>query len=302
MESFAPQIANVTDKMLFPKIPLSQAHAATISIEPVWLLPPWLHQAFSCIEANMDFFNKGIPNTIPKFIDQIPTDNPSTLINFSNIITAIVSAMESASSLHQASIAWHLFLWIPHLLLIEVLESGTSHQDRESLLIRDILCLTSCDPKGLFDRLFMQSNYFPLAVPHPFIKTDASILTPMDIKRINSAFSKGRISRAMQILVGNSLPSFNISSESHLKNLCDSYFSDYPIDTPSILQILNSSLHQWPNQAPDIISQQDLFNGIQNLAITANGATGWCTAMIKQLFVTSDTVRNAFHYITKSMV
>ena len=101
----------------------------------------------------------------------------------------------------------------------------------------------------------------------------------------------------MNILIGKSLPIVNISSEAQLKIICNSMFNKYPKNQPSILQILNKDITQWPKQAPQIISQQDLSNGIINLAITANGATGWGSAIIKQVFSSSETARTAFHYI-----
>ena len=133
------------------------------------------------LKFTFEFFNKGVPSSIPKFLETIPTDEPTTLRNFSNIITSIVSAMETAPSMHQASLAWHLFLWLPHLILIDNLE--TPHQSRESILIRDLNCLTSCTPMPLFKGLMIPLNPPPLPIIHPVVLKDNKILSLLEIKK-----------------------------------------------------------------------------------------------------------------------
>ena len=108
-------------------------------LPPIWLLPPWLLSVLKLVEINIIFFEGSIPIDIPIFINQIPTHDPVLLPNLIDVIVAIVAAMQTAPSKAQEALPWHLFLWLPHLILAE--KDRNSSKEESAKLIKKNLHL-----------------------------------------------------------------------------------------------------------------------------------------------------------------
>ena len=95
------------------------------------------------------------------------------LLNLIDIIVAIVAAMQTAPSKAQEALPWHLFLWLPHLILAE--KDRNSPEEESAKQIKLKLHLLTNNPQILINNLKNHVTLLPLLKlrPAPQIGTQA---------------------------------------------------------------------------------------------------------------------------------
>ena len=282
--------------------------------DPVWLVLPWQHAVFQIIDQNAEFFEKAIPHHIPKFLHTIPTEDPSLLAMFADIVVSIVETIRSAPSEEHATLPWILFFWLPHLLLdYDTEPTGKMPHDfpsspnaQQANQLRTKMEQLASDPASLFHKIVTAPKEKPKpdhneSLDSTQMKYDPRFFTKLQQKGVMKAFAKGQFSKAMSIVRGDSLPKSPVQTEDDLRELCQKYFHEYPKNTLPILQILSPRLQRWPNGAPEIISAEDLEKGVKQLGNTAGGISGWSASILKQLIGLNPPIKETVLFIVRQI-
>ena len=287
------------------------------SQEQPWMLTPWLHEACQLVEQHLNFFKEAIPFKIPKFLHSIPTDDSSLLPIFSDIVVTIVKAIQTAPSERHATLPWILFFWLPHLVLGEKdmpsftngshskTDPNLSPKQRQASHLKENMIRLTSNAESLFTNLLKTSWNYKTTEGESTNRTptqfDPSILSKQQQKEAKKAFRNGHFSKAMQIIRGDALPQSPVQTDEDLCKVCQKYFHTYPADALPILEILNPSLRRWPDNAPDLVSADNLEKGIKNLSDTASGISGWSAAILKQVFPLNPHTKAVILFVVRQL-